>query len=349
MKKLNQFSISRRGLLVGSVGAGALAVMGPRAFAAPAKVDFGVGGIDSIFILAYVADKLGTFTKSGISVELVNTQSGPRTKQLLAAQQVFAGMAAAGDPITVTLAGKEATLVAGCDRKITYANVLVHKDNYDKGMRSLTDLGGQLFGVTQPQSGSWLVARYLLERVGLKDKADVRALGDLTTMLGGLKSKQVGATMATMGMVEQAVREGWGVPILDVTDEDAWMHYFGGDVPGVGVYMMRKTVQERPEDVQAFVSGITAAQDFLNASTPEEITEVVHADYLSAFSKESLNASFATYKKSIWLKDNIISRDAFDRLAGIMGGGRQFSDAEMAKAPYEVSVDMRFVQKAREA
>jgi len=81
---------------------------------------------------------------------------------MLAAGQILVGTSGANDPMTVTLAGKPATLVFGLDRKITYANMLVHKENYDSGKyRALKDLGGTRIAVTQPQSATWLMAVFM--------------------------------------------------------------------------------------------------------------------------------------------------------------------------------------------
>ena len=42
-----------------------------------------------------------------------------------------------------------------------------------------------------------------------------------------------------------------------------------------------------------------------------------------------------------------LSKESYDRLLRIMGDGRQYSNEELKKVPYEVGVDMSFVRKAR--
>jgi len=341
---------SRRKFLLGAAAGGVFMLGGRPLFAQASlsRAQFGIGGIDTIFLVPYVAMKKGYFAEAGLDIEHINTQSGPRTRQSVAAGQVLVGMAAAVDAPSVTLAGRPATLICGTDKRVTYANVLVHKDDYDSGkIRSVKDLTGQRMGVTQPQSGSWLMALYLIEKAGLKGKTEVRGLGDLATMLGAIKTKQVGATMATMSMVQQARQEGFGVPILDIANEASWNEAFGGDVPGAGIYVLRDSIQKRPEHIQAVVNGLVKAQDFMNSNTPEAITDLVYADYLSSFQRDAIVSTLATYQKSVWLKDNIITPEAYARLLEIMGGDRQFPDAELKKAPYDQVVDMSFVRKAR--
>jgi len=50
-----------------------------------ASVDYGVASIDPIYSVAYVTFKKGYFGEAGLSCNYLNTQSGPRGKQMLAA------------------------------------------------------------------------------------------------------------------------------------------------------------------------------------------------------------------------------------------------------------------------
>lgn len=339
----------RRLLAAGAIlGTAALAGLPARAQSKLGKAIYGQGSIDPIFTAGYVALKKGYFGQAGLEVEYLNSQSGPRTNQMLAAGQILFGATAATAAPALTLAGKPATLIYGFDRRMTYANVLVRKTDFDSGkFRSLKDLAGERVGATQPGSVTALMAVYLMQQAGIADRVDIRPLGDLATMLGALKTGSVAATMATASMLEQAVQEGWGVPIFDGTTDAVWNEFVGGDVPGIAAYTLQETIDKRPEVVQAFVSGLVKAQDLINASTPEEITELVHADFMSSLSRPSVLKAVTLYKNTVWLRDNLISEDAYSRMARIMGEGRQFSNEQMATVPYSRCVDMRFVRKAR--
>ena len=336
--------LSRRAALGGIGGGMAFGAAGAQSLP---KVGFGCGSTDPIFTVAYVTLKQGYFRDAGIDVGYLDSQSGPRTKQMLAAGQIMVGSSGASDPMTVTIAGKNATLIFGLDRKITYANMLVHKDDYESGrFRAVKDLSGQRIGVTQPQSATWLMGVYLTERAGAKD-VEFRGLGDLSTMLGALKSKQIGATVATMGMMQQGVAQGFAAPVFDVTDDAAWTAAFGGDVPGLGCYVMQDSIARRPQELQAFVTAMCRGQDFINANTAETIADLVHEDYLSAFNKDAVRNTVDLYKAKVFTRDNLINEAEYNRLLAIMGGGRQFTDEEVKRVPYSQAVDMRFVRKAR--
>lgn len=339
--------LTRRQLLA---GAAATSLLGLPALAQTrmGRATYGQGSIDPFFAAGYVALKKGYFTENGLDVDYLNSQSGPRTNQLLAAGQILFGATAATAAPALTLAGKPATLIFGFDRKLTYANVIVRKEDYDSGkIRELKDLAGKRMGATQPQSSTWLMAIYLMQKAGVGDKVDVRPLGDLATMLGALKTGSVQASMATMSMMEQAKAEGWGVPIFDATTDDSWRAFMGGDVPGIAALTLRDTVERRPEVVQAFVNGMVKAQDFISAHSAAEVTETIYADYLSAFPREAIEKTIGVYQGSVFLKDNLITEHAYTRLTAVMGDGRQFSNEELKKAPYSACVDMSFVRKAR--
>jgi NitT/TauT family transport system substrate-binding protein len=346
----------RRTLLAAGVGSGMLATFGgtllaPRAARAQGKLGkavYGQGSIDPIFTAGYVALKKGFFGEAGLDVEYLNSQSGPRTNQMLAAGQILFGATAATAAPALTVAGKPAVLIFGFDRRMTYANVLVRKEDYDSGkFKSLKDLAGQRVGATQPGSVTALMAVYLMQQAGIADKVDIRPLGDLATMLGALKTGSVAATMATASMMEQAIQEGWGKAIFDGTSDSVWNEFMGGDVPGIAAYTLRETIDKRPEVVQAFVGGLVKAQDLINSSSADAITDLVHQDYMNSLSKESVRKAVALYKDTVWLKDNLITEAAYDRMTRIMGDGRQFSNEQIKTVPYSKCADMSFVRKAR--
>ena len=155
-------AMDRRAFL-GITSAGALALTLPSAALAQAKklgkIEYGLASLDPIYSAAYIAHKKGLFAEEGLEVEVLNSQSGPRSKQMLAAGQLFVTTTGVNDSIALTLAGKASTLVLGFDNRVAFANILVHKDLYESGkVRKVADLAGQTIAVTQPQAATWLMA-----------------------------------------------------------------------------------------------------------------------------------------------------------------------------------------------
>lgn len=348
------FSTNRRMVVKGFAGGALTLALGPtfgarQASAATGKlgtVGYGVASIDPLYAVAYVALKKGYFTDAGLDVNYLNAQSGPRAKQMVAAQQLFAGTSGVNDSVSLTVAGKPSVLVAAFDNRIAFANILVSKKLYDAGVRKVSDLAGRSIGITQPQSATWLMAVFLADRAGIKNKVNIKPLGDFSTMMGAVKSGSVDCCTATFSMLNKAQTEGWGVPLFDITNASEWTGIFGGDVPGIGVYVLQETIEKQPDQVQAFVTGIVKASDYIARNSPTDIVELIGHDYLQGYeTQQSVEA--VTAFKNIWSKDNLITADQYARLMQVMGGGRQLTDAQVKELPYEKLVDMRFVHTAR--
>jgi NitT/TauT family transport system substrate-binding protein len=343
-------SPSRRSVLRTSASLSAAALLPGFAFAQGKKIgtaDYGVASIDPSYAMAYVALKKGYFSENGLEVKYLNAQSGPRAKQMLAAGQILMATTGVNDSIALRIAGKPSVLVAAFDNRVAFANILINKKLYDSGVREVKALAGKSMGVTQPQSATWLMANYIVDKAGLKDKVAIKPLGDFATMMGAVKSGAVDCTTATFGMLEKAQEEGWGVPLFDITNDANWNSLFGGDVNGYGCYVLQETIDQRPEAVQALVSGLVKATDFISKASPTEIANTIHADYLQGYSMPSVVSAITVYKKT-WSTDNRISKDNYNRLLSIIEG-RQFSAAELKGSQYEQAVNMSFVDKARKA
>lgn len=336
----------RRDFLVLTAGGTVLAaISGPPAFGAKlGNVKFGVASIDPYSAPIYIADKLGYWTQEGLDVEYLNSQSGPRSKQMLAAKQLFMTSSGMNDCIALTLAGKEAVVVLGIDNRVTFANILCRNDRPD--LKTVADLAGKTCAVTQPQAATWLMGLYITQQNGVGDKVSLKGLGDFTTMLGAVKSGTVDACMATVSMISAARQEGWGKALFDVTETETWNKVFGGDITGVCCYVLRENLESNREQVQVLVNGIVKGTDFVKTHPAEEISEVLYDKYLSGFPRQPVIDGINVYKKT-WNYNNVVTKEVYDRLIRIMGDGRQYKNEELAADPYEKGVDMSFVKKAR--
>lgn len=156
--------LSRRGFLSISAAGAALTTLPLRPAFAQArlgKMEYGVASIDPLYSVVYVALKRGLYAAEGLDVNYINSQSGPRSKQMLAAGQLFMTTTGVNDAVALTIAGKASTVVLSLDRRVPFANLLVHKDNWESGaLRKVQDLAKKSIAVTQPQAATWLMAIY---------------------------------------------------------------------------------------------------------------------------------------------------------------------------------------------
>ncbi|MEP7300205.1 MAG: ABC transporter substrate-binding protein [Caldimonas sp.] len=343
-------NLDRRSFLGVSAGSTLLAALPVVAHAQGklGKIEYGVASIDPLYSAAYVALKRDLFKQQGLDVNYLNTQSGPRSKQLLAAGQIGVATSGVNDAIALNLAGKDATVIYGFDQRVPFANIMIRKADFDSGkIKSVKDLAGKTIAVTQPQSATWLMATYISDRAGILKQVTIRGLGDFATMVGAVKSGQVDATIATISMLDSAKQQGWGHTLFDVTDEGAWKETFGGNVPGVGCYVLQDSLKTNADGLQAFVTAMAKAQDVLNSSTAEQIVDGIFDTYLTGYEREATLRAVRVYKAGVWSRNNEVSADAYTRLIRIMGDGRQFSNAELEAVPYAKVVDMSFLSKAK--
>ncbi|MEP9378293.1 ABC transporter substrate-binding protein [Aquabacter sp. CN5-332] len=338
--------MNRRSFLgAAAIGLGAAAF--PGRLSAAESVTFGVASLDVSYAAIYAALKKGYFAEAGLNVEHLNSQSGPRSKQMLSAGQIFATCTGSSDSIALTMAGKPSVLVCSFDRRPGLANIIVNKAVYESGVRSVKDLAGKKIGVTQPQALTWLLGVVITEAAGLKGKVDFRPLGDLTTMLGAVKAGSVDGCIASYSMLDAAEAEGWGVPIFRAYDDADWNSAFKGDLPGVGVYVLKDTVEEKRGEVQKLVTGLVKGMDYLKSASNEEIAEMVKADFLPNTPLPALVSAVKKFK-STWNYENTYTAQAYGDLISAMGDGRMYPTAELtARAKFSDLVDNSFVLKAR--
>lgn len=337
--------MNRRDFITFSVGGMVLAVVRGPAWAADlGDVKFGVASIDPYSSPIYVADKLGYWKKEGLKVDYFNSQSGPRSKQMLAAKQIFMSSSGMNDSIALSLAGKPSVVVLGLDNRVTFANILVRNDRPE--LKSVADLAGKTLACTQPQSATWLMAVYITEKSGVPNKVAIKGLGDFTTMMGAVKSGSVDGAMATVSMINTAKDQGWGKALFDVTESDAWNKVFGGDITGVCCYVLRDSIGSHRDQIQVLVDGVVKGTDFVKTKSAEEITDLLQKDYFEGFTRQAIIDGINVYKKT-WNYNNIVTKEVYDRLLNVMGDGRQYKNEELATYPYEKGVDMSFVKKAR--
>lgn len=338
--------MNRRSFLgAAAIGLGAAAL--PARLSAAESVIFGVASLDVGYASIYAALKKGYFKDAGLDVEHLNSQSGPRTKQMLSAGQIFAACTGSSDSVALTMAGKTSVLVCNLERRPAAANIIVSKAAYDAGVRSVKDLAGRKIGVTQPQAWTWLLGVYIAEAAGLKDKVEFRPLGDFTTMLGAVKANSVDGCIATFAMVEAAQAEGWGVPIFQADKDGDWNAIFSGDLPGIGIYVLKDAIDEKPAEVQKLVTGLVKGMDFLKSASADDIAELVRSEFLPNTPKAALAAA-ATKFKAVWNYDSTYTPDAYANLIKVMGDGRMYpTPALEAKAKFADCVNNSFVEKAR--
>jgi len=266
-------------------------------------------------------------------------------------------MFALGDsnhPLKITEKGRDALMIFATDTRCSYANIVVRKDLYDKGVTSVEALADPglvgrraVVAATAIGSGTYVYGVYVLKKTKasdgkpVNDHVDWVGGGASTTMLGGLKAGKFDAIMAVPEWQFAAESEGFGRAIYDVLDARAWNRVFGGPIPVTVGYVLKETVEKSPDLVQAYVNATYRAQQWIRRAKDEEIVDLLRAPYMDTFKPEDVLKS-VRYYKTIFDWDFVIDERDYEN------GMKVWLPLAVEKPiPYARAVDMSFVRRAQ--
>jgi NitT/TauT family transport system substrate-binding protein len=279
---------------------------------------------------------------------------GARVVNAVTAGQAMFGLGDSNHPLKATEKGRDTVMLFATDTRCSYANVVVRKDLWDKGVRSVEALAdARLVGrkavvaATAIGSGTYVYGVYVLRQSKGADGKPVNDAvewvggGASTTMLGGLKAGKFDAIMAVPEWQWAAEEEGFGTVIYDVQDAKAWNRVFGGPIPVTVGYALRETIEKSPDLVQAYVNAIYRAQRWIRRAKDEEIAELIHKPYMDTFSRDVVLRSIRYYK-TIFDWDFAIDEKDYEN------GLKVFIPIAVERpVPFAKAVDPSFLKKAQ--
>lgn len=351
-------SPSRRHFLRTSAVVGAAAVAGwPRPARGQTPRPITVAHSVSTFVYGQhlVAKERKLFEEEGVGVSsFIVPGGGAKVVQALAAGQAMFALGDSNHPLKITEKGKDALMVFATDTRCSYANVVVRRELWDRGVRSVEALADpKLVGrkavvaATAIGSGTYVYGVYVLKGSKAADGKSVHdhvewvGGGASTTMLGGLKAGKFDAIMAVPEWQWAAEDEGFGKAIYDVQDEQAWTRVFGGPIPVTVGYVLKETVEKSPDLVQAYVNANFRAQQWIHQAKDDEIADLLHRPYMDTFKREVVLRSIRYYK-TIFDWDFLIAPSDYEN-----GMKVWYPIAVEKPIPYAQAMDMAFVRKAQ--
>jgi NitT/TauT family transport system substrate-binding protein len=302
-----------------------------------------------------VAKEKKFFEEEGVAVPgFIVPGGGAKVVQALAAGQAMFALGDSNHPLKISEKGKEALMVFATDQRCSYANVVVRRELWDKGVRSIEALADQrlvgrkaVIAATAIGSGTYVYGVYVLKRHQAADGKPVHdhvewvGGGASATILGGLKAGKFDAIMAVPEWQWAAEDEGFGKAVYDVLDEGAWNRVFGGPIPVTVGYVLRETIERAPDLVQAYVSATWRAQQWIRTARDEEIVDLLRRPYMDTFTREVVLRSVAYYK-TIFDWDFLIEEKDYDN------GMKVWLPIAVEKPiPYAKAVEMSFVRQAQ--
>ncbi len=345
----------RQFLKIVSLAAGAAGL--PRLARAQARKPISVIHSVSTFIYGQhlVAKEKKFFEDEGVTVpSFIVPGGGAKVVQALAAGQAMFALGDSNHPLKITEKGKDALMIFATDVRCSYANIVVRKDLFDKGVKSVEALADRklvgrkaVVAATAIGSGTYVYGNYVLKQTKAPDGKPINdhvewvGGGASTTMLGGLKAGKFDAIMAVPEWQWAAQDEGFGAPIYDVLDEKAWNRVFGGKIPVTVGYVLKETVEKSPDLVQAYVNANYRAQQWIKSASDGEIADLLHKPYMDTFGRDVVLRSIKYYK-TIFDWDFLIEPKDYEN------GMKVWLPLAVEKPiPYAQVVDMSFVKKAQ--
>jgi NitT/TauT family transport system substrate-binding protein len=231
----------------------------------------------------FVAQAKGFFKDEGYDFKLIQGGSGVKTREIIASKQGDFGIADIQHVLQLNKNGRPTRALMTLDQRAPGVRFAIRKDLFDQGVDTVQKFAAwkrpdgkrAILGVSSLGGTSHLWSHYFMESMGLADKVTWVGVGNVDTMLGSLKSKQIDLLSSAISVVSEAEKNGWGKVIYSPSDEKTWNAVIGGPVPVNANYCLSATIEKEPEKVQAFTNAAWRAQQWIKANTPETILATI--------------------------------------------------------------------------
>src|ERR1700726_912847 len=257
-----------------------------------------------VYQTQFVADRIGFFKEAGLDCKLIQGGSGVKTREIIASSQGDIGIGDITHPMQLSKHGRNGRVVMPVDTRSGAVIFIIRKDLRDQGITTLEALAAwkrpdgrkPIVSVSSLGGTNHVWASYYMETMGLDDKVTWIGTGNVDTMLGSLKTKQVDVLVSSLSLLNESAEQGWGALLFDGTDEAIWNKYVGGKVPVTAHFTLQSTIDKDPPKMQAFVTALWRATQWVKAHSPEEIYETIEP-YVGSTSRAANILEITTLKK----------------------------------------------------
>ncbi len=274
--------VSRRSALTIIAGGGAVLAAGNvRAEDKAGRVIYPVAV--PVYQTQFIADRIGYFKEAGLDCKLIQGGSGVKTREIIASSQGDIGIGDITHPMQLSNRGRAGRVLMPVDTRSSSAMFIIRRDLFDEGINTLEALTDwkrpdgrkPIVSVSSLGGTNHVWASYYMETMGLDQKVTWIGTGNVDTMMGSLKTKQVDVLVSSLSLLNDSKEQGWGTLLFDGTDETIWNKYIGGKVPVTSHFTLQSTIDKDPAKMQAFVTAIWRATQWIKTHTPDQIYETI--------------------------------------------------------------------------
>jgi NitT/TauT family transport system substrate-binding protein len=345
------FHISRRSIMrIAVAGAGAAAI-GRQAWAdtVPGVVVYPTAM--PIYEAQYAAATLGYFKDAGVDAKVIQGGSGVKAREILAAGEADISIGDITHPMQLSNHGRTARVLMPVDVRNNGVEFIIRKDLHDSGIDTLEKFAAwkrpdgrkPIIGVSSLGGTNHVWASYYMELMNLDRAVTWVGAGDVTTMLGSIKTKQIDVLVNSPSLLQDSISHGWGALLFEGSGAAMWDKYIGGKVPATAHYTLKATIDKDPKKMQAYVNALWRATQWIGSHSEEEIYGAIEP-YVGSTAKAS-NIFDITQMKSITDYSGLIDKASYDRGAKVW-----FREMTGIKPiPMEDIVDSSFAQASIKA
>src|ERR1700744_5981161 len=247
-----------------------------------------------IYQTQFVADRIGYFKEAGLDCKLIQGGSGVKTREIIASSQGDVGIGDITHPMQLTNHGRNARVLMPVDTRSSSVMFIIRKDLKDQGINTLEqftqwkrpDGRKPIVSVSSLGGTNHVWASYYMETIGLDEKVTWIGTGNVDTMLGSLKSKQVDILVSSLSLLNESKAQSWGELLFDGTDEAIWNKYIGGKVPVTSHFTVQSTIDKDPAKMQAFATALWRAPQWIKTHSPEEVYDAIEP-YVGSTSRKA--------------------------------------------------------------
>ncbi len=147
----------------------------------------------------FVAQEKGYFKDEGYDFKMIQGGSGVKTREILASRQGDFAIADILHVLQLNKNGRPAKALITVDQRAPGVRFAIRKDLYDQGIDTVQKAAAwkrpdgrrAIVGVSSLGGTSHLWSHYFMEKMDIADKVTWVGVGNVETMLGSLKTKQI--------------------------------------------------------------------------------------------------------------------------------------------------------------
>ena len=244
------------------------------------QLTLAVGGKNLLYYLPLtIAEQLGYFKAEGLDLKIVDFAGGSQALRALVggSAEVVSGafehtlnMQAKGQRLrAVVLMGRAPQIVLGVNPK-TMPN-----------FKTVADLKGKKIGVTAPGSSTNVMANFVLAKAGLKPSdVSIIGVGAGNGAVAAMRSGQIDALSNLDPVISLLTRSNDLKIVSDTRILAEADKVFGGPMPAGCLYLQQSFIDKHPRTVQALVTAIVRANQWIHQAGPGDILKAVPESYL---------------------------------------------------------------------